>query len=459
MNIFLARKHFKKKLAKAHRLGAEGRFQESEAIYREYLRHCPDDAQVQFNTGVLVQRRATTPAEYFEAAEFYERAVCSPILDTEVKANAMNNLGLLMVKVNHVEKGMGCFHRAVLMNPSCVAAHNNLGDALRHLGNYEQAMQSYDLALELNPDSAEAAFARGMIAIMLGDYIGGWKDYERRFDVPTFPTKRWECAAPLWNREDLSGKTILLTTEQGFGDNFQFIRYAREIKRKWPTCTVIYYGSTILQKLMLCVDGVDASFDSAEADGTLAVPYDYHCPLMSLPHRFGTTPDTVPSGRYIAVPVERISIASDKRKIGIVWAGSPRHGKDAWRSIEPESFQPIIDAHPDCQFYSLQVGPRQHEVARLRGVVDMAGEIGKIGDWTATAEVLQQLDLLISVDTACVHLAGAMCVPVWMLCPSSPDFRWGLSGETTSWYPSMRIFRQPKEGDWQSVLNRINDAL
>jgi len=260
-------------------------------------------------------------------------------------------------------------------------------------------------------------------------------------------------------------KTLLLTSEQGYGDIIVMARYVSVIKSKWPTCKVWFYGQTLIHGLMLGA-GCDEVFDCIHepsgmvslADGPLKT-YDYHCPLMSLPHRFGTTPDTVPAGRYIAVPIERISIASEQRRIGIVWAGSPRHGKDAWRSIEPESFQPIIDAHPDFKFYSLQVGPRQHEVSRLRGVVDMAGEIGKIGDWTATAEVLQQLDLLISVDTACVHLAGALGVPVWMLCPSSPDFRWGLSGETTPWYPSMRIFRQPKEGDWKSVLNRINDAL
>ncbi len=144
------------------------------------------------------------------------------------------------------------------------------------------------------------------------------------------------------------------------------------------------------------------------------------------------------------------------KKIGLVFAGSPRHGKDAWRSIEPEAFQPLIDSHPECTFYSLQCGPRADECSRIRNVIDLAPTIT---DWTDTAQAILQLDLVISVDTAVVHLAGALGKPVWMLTPFSPDFRWMLTREDSAWYPHLKLFRQEKTGDWSPVLERINASL
>jgi len=449
----------------AQQLADKGQFTGAEVLWKYCLAQGHESPKVVFNVGRMVQAQATTSCRKAEAAGWYERLICDPSASLEDKSDALQNLGCLMHQSLRPDKACIAFNLALQIDPENEVARRNLAVALEQCGRWEECDAEYVAILKKDWNDAGAHFSRGMIALLLGDYMRGWAEYEWRFKVDTFPTKPFETQAQCWHGEDLDGKTITITHEQGFGDCIMGIRYAREIKRRWPNATVWWYGHSALRQLMKCADGVDEAFDAADEQGRMLrgetpIPYHFHCPVLSLPHRFVTTPDTVPAGRYIAVPNDRITLGDNsKKRIGIVWAGSPRHGKDAWRSIPPESFQPIVDAHPDCQFYSLQVGPRQHEVLRLNRVVYAAAEIVRIGDWTATAEVLQQLDLLISVDTACVHLAGAMGVPVWMLCPSSPDFRWGLSGETTPWYDSMRIFRQPKEGDWQSVLNRVNESL
>ena len=157
---------------------------------------------------------------------------------------------------------------------------------------------------------------------------------------------------------------------------------------------------------------------------------------------------------------ERFSLQTSnllRKRIGIVWAGSPAHGKDKARSIPAEAFQAMIDANPSHDFYSLQAGPKQPEIQKLRG---LKGDLSQsIKDWTTTAQILSCIDLLISVDTACVHLAGALGRPVWMLTPYSPDWRWLLSRTDSPWYPRLRLFRQPAIDDWQTPITQISDAL
>ncbi len=183
---------------------------------------------------------------------------------------------------------------------------------------------------------------------------------------------------------------------------------------------------------------------------------------MSLPHLLGTTLENVPSGvPYIADsdwPKIEVPPATGKR-IAIVWAGSPRHGKDLARSMTPEDFQPIVDSRPDFQFYSLQLGPREGEFSRLRNVTDLAPIVGVTKDWTGTAQALQQIDLLICVDTGTLHLAGALARPAWAFIPRAADWRWMTSGESSPWYPTLKLFRQEKAGEWQNPITRVVEAL
>lgn len=484
MNHAEARLKHKEELLRAHNLGEQGKYDEAEKIYLRYIEEYPFDAQVLFNLGVLVQRRADNPAEREEAGRFYQRCVESPDCETFIKSNAMNNLGLIMGKINETDKAGICFGMALKINPGNNAARINFADILRHNGDYETADREFAEVLKLDPDSAPAKFSAGMIALLLGDMKRGFELYESRFDVDSFPTKRYISKKPLWDvipikvtsggyttthftLPDLNGKTILITSEQGLGDDLMFIRYASELKKRWPDCRVWFGGGPLMANIFKGVDGLDF-FTPIKPSEQL---YDYHCPSMSLPHRFGTTPETIPNEPYISPvagwkkwefePDYDIDAFGDgeliEKKIGICFAGSPRHGKDAFRSLAPEAFQSMIDAHAGRhQFYSLQVGPKADEAERLKNVIDLAPTIT---DFTDTAQAILQLDLIVTVDTALGHLCGALGKPCFVLLPKSPDWRWMLTREDTPWYPKHKLFRQENVGDWAPVLKRISEEL
>lgn len=442
-----SRNHFRKKLKRAEEAQNEGRLEEAEAVYTDYLKSAPDDPDVCFNMGVLCQTRGGHKA-INEAAEWYHRTITAKTVDCMLKSDAMNNLGILMERADRPDKAQLCYFYALQFHPENSAARLNYANGLRFLGDYDEADHQYAEVLKLDPDSPELALNAGMLALLLGDLKRGFELYERRFEVKEFPTKPFISDRPLWRGEDLAGKTILITEEQGFGDTFQFIRYARELKRLGAT--VWFYGNSLLMEIMQHVDGIDRAFDRTDVED-----FDYHCSTMSIPNRLNTTLETIPADAPYITPANHKK-SGVKRRIGIIWAGSPKHGKDQWRSVEPEAFQPIIDSQPDTEFVSLQVGPRAHECTRLRGVTDIAPNVT---GWMDTAKVIATLDLIICVDTGCAHLAGAMGVPVWLLIPHSPDFRWLLEREDSPWYPHARLFRQPASDDWQTPINRIISDL
>ena len=211
-----------------------------------------------------------------------------------------------------------------------------------------------------------------------------------------------------------------------------------------------------MHALLSGVYGVDRAVFNPE-DG-----FDYTCPVMDLPFCTGMKSEAdIPPAQCIRTmpdwPPWSLNVGNVLRKrVALVWAGSPTHGKDRARSIPAKLYQPLIDAHPECDFYSLQCGPAQPEIAGLTGVKDLAPDVR---NWTDTAQMLTCMDLLVSVDTACVHLAGAVGTPCYMLCPNSPDFRWQLQREDSPWYPKLRLFRQPTKDDWETPIIKITEAL
>lgn len=453
-------KGFQEKLHRANRACDCKRFSEAENLYRACLQLSPKNVQIMWNLGVLVQRRSDNPAERKEAMDFYHDVIKHSNGDVKKASAAFTNMGVIMGKINKIEEAEICFGLARQMDPENHAAIINFADVLRHNGKYSEANAEFLEVLRLDPNSAPAKFSAGMIALMLGQFDRGWELYESRFDVDSFPTKRYESKKPLWTGEDLSGKTILISSEQGMGDDIMFARYFRELKKRWPTCKTIFGGGPLMKNLFAGVEGLDEFSVIHPPEES----YDCHCPMMSLPHRFGTTLETIPddapyiqsSDAWATYWFARKTPEWEKKRVGLCWRGSPRHGKDAFRSIEPELFQPLIDSHPEHQFYSLQVGPKADEVSRLKNVIDLAPTIT---DWSDTAQALLQLDLLISVDTALVHLAGALGQACWMLTPLSPDWRWMLERTASPWYPRMILFRQEKTGDWAGVIERISKLL
>jgi len=446
------RKHHQKKLERAERLQKERRFEEAEKIWREYLAVNPLDPEVCFNMGVLSQTKANTKESRNEAVEWYHRAIICPSIDLPLKSDAMNNIGILMEKVDRPDKAQQCYFFALQFFPDNVAARLNYANGLRFSGEYEEADKQYQEVMKATPDSPELNMNAGMLALLLGDLERGFRLYERRFEVKEFPTKAFQSERPKWSGEELQGKTILIVAEQGFGDAFHFIRYAKPLKALGAR--VLFFGHEALIEVIKCADGVDDAFAVSDSE-----PFDFWISLMSLPHMFGTTLETIPSCNAYIYPPTGETLDRPHSVLcmaGIVWAGSPRHGKDAWRSIPPESFQTLINSRDDTQFYSFQCGPRAHEVQSLSDIIDLSP---RITTWMQTAQLLKEMDFVITVDTAVAHLAGALGVPAWILIPYSPDFRWLLGRTDSPWYPNARLFRQPKQDDWQTPINEIIKEL
>ena len=450
-----ARKKNRKKLEQAEKFSRADDRSGAEKIWRAHLKDAPEDADVLFNVGVCIQRRAVDSAERHESATFFNRVVSSPEATMERKADSLNNLGLLMESIGESEKAMVAYGFALKMWPDHRAARVNLGDSHRHFGNFHQADEEFRVVLSQDEASPEAHFCAGMIALLLGDYKRGWEEYRWRVQVPNYQTKPFITDKPKWQGEPLDAKTIILTEEQGFGDSFQFLRYARWFKSQGAR--VVFRAQPALHRIAEGFDGID---EICHLDHEPA--FDFHLPLMDAPHYAETTLATIPTAHCLRVMPrwERFSLQTSnllRKRIAIVWAGSPAHGKDKARSIPAEAFQQIIDANPSHDFYSLQAGPKQPEIQKLSG---LKGDLSQsIKDWTTTAQILSCIDLLISVDTACVHLAGALGRPVWMLTPYSPDWRWLLARTDSPWYPRIRLFRQPAIDDWQTPLTQISNAL
>jgi hypothetical protein len=397
-----------------------------------------------------------------EAVEFYARAMESPESDAATKADALNNHGLIMGKLGYPEKAKIAFHFALQLNPQHRAARVNFADILVFEGEYDEADRQFFEIINSDPNSAGAQFSRSMILLTMGEIRRGFREYRSRFAVRTFPSKMLQTGRPMWEGESLDGKTLCVTMEQGWGDALMFCRYFDLIKKNWPTCRTLFAVSDSMHLVLSGCKGLDQCVPDhlTPEFAALNPPLDYHIPLMHLPDVFKTDIDTIPANVPYIVPQDswkRLPLEpTEKRKVGLVWAGSPTHGKDKWRSMATAQFQRIIDSAPDCQFYSLQCGPRAHEVQQLTGCVDLAQYIA---EWTQTADALMQLDLLISVDTAVAHLAGALAVPVWIFIPSSPDFRWMLTRTDSPWYPTARLFRQPVKNDWDTPIEQVIQQL
>lgn len=442
---------------------------EANRLYLQYLKFVPDDPKVLFNMGTMRMRRASNESNpalknqiASESLNYFMGVLGSPHPDFETKAHAANNAGLVVANLGQPEKAKQLFDGAQFYLPGYRAPRVNGADVLIFQGEYEKADRILSDIIASDLELAGPQFCRGLIALAHGDFRRGWLDYRARFYMRSFKSKMVETDRPLWDGEDLAGKTLLISTEQGWGDAIQFIRYADVVKAAHPQSRIVFAIDGSMHSLLRGVRGLDAVVPDHLTDEfkALALEFDYHVPLMHLPDICGTTLETIPAQcPYIHPQEDWINLPlnpTDKKKIGIVWAGSPIHGKDRFRSMLPSQFQRFIDAAPHCQFYSLQCGPRAHEAESLRNCIDLAP---LIHEWTQTATAIQQMDLVVCVDTAVAHLAGALGVPAWILLPSSPDFRWMLGRSDSPWYPCARLFRQSLRNDWESVIEQVREEL
>jgi hypothetical protein len=388
-----------------------------------------------------------------EASGWYSRA----ITERRDFADAHNNLGATLVKLDRATEAEALHRRAISLKPDFADAHYNLGVALHDQGRFDEALASYDEAARLNPELVDARWNRAFLLLTMGRYAEGWREHEWRWRRKQQPPRSFP--QPLWRGEPASGRTILLHNEQGTGDTLQFMRYAPLVAA--GGARVLLQVQRPLQRLVR--GSVDRAIEVL-GEGDVLPPFDLHSPLLSLPLACATSLDAIPATvPYVAVDPaiaarwrERIGPDGGPR-VGLVWAGNPQHKNDRNRSIALERLLPLIGA-VEARWFSLQVGERAGDLARLAPdrVTSLADQLT---DFAETAGAIDNLDLVITVDTAVAHLAGALGKPVWILLPAVPDWRWLLERGDSPWYPTARLFRQPARGDWDSVVAALHEAF
>jgi tetratricopeptide (TPR) repeat protein len=380
-------------------------------------------------------------------------------------AEAVNMHGILLHKEGRFQEAITAFEQAeALGHPS---AASNRGNSLLDLGRMDEALRAHELAVEREPEGAGALYNLSLTRLRMGDWKRGWPAYEARWRFREVHRTPPRFRQPRWQGQPLDGCRVLLHAEQGLGDSIQFCRYA--------TLVAARGGRPILQvqepveRLLGSLPAARAGLVEIAPLGAEEPAFDLECPLMSLPAVFGTTVETVPwPGAYLGVPP---LAAAEKRmlfpcvrqdgpnlRVGLAWAGNPRYKGDRQRSMQLATLLPLLRTR-GVTFISLQKGPAAAQLAALPGNVFLWDGSSRDRDLAETAALVAGLDLVISSDTSIAHLAGAMGKPVWIILPHLADWRWMEQTETTPWYPTARLLRQSKPGDWDGVVERVIEEL
>jgi tetratricopeptide (TPR) repeat protein len=459
-------------------LQAQGKLDEAAASYRQALAIRPDIPETQNNLGNALREQGRLE----DAVACYHAAIAL----RPGFAEAHNGLGVALQKLWRPDEASACYRRAIDLRPDYSEAHNNLGTALQEQGQPDEAVASIRRALVLRPDFAEAhsslgtalqeqrrldeaiaCFRRaialnpdypdahtnlGMALLAQGDWTAGWQEYEWRWKTSDFVKTGRAFGQPLWRGEAADGRTVLIHAEQGFGDTLQFCRYLPLVAARG--LRVIVEAPGPLVRLLRSMPGVERVVQPGEA----LPDFDLHCPLLSLPLALGTTLATVPAAvPYLQVDPAQAAVwqariaglARSGPRIGLVWAGSPGKVADVRRSLPPERLAPLFGL-AGLHFFSLQKdGPA------APGRFPLTDCMKEMTDFADTAALVVNLDLVISVDTAVAHLAGALGRPVWVLDRYDPCWRWLAGRRDSPWYPTLRIYRQPQPGDWEPVLAQV----
>lgn len=446
-------------------LEALGEWDSAVASYDRAIAIDPRHAVAFYNRGAALKELN----RLHEALVSYDNAIAlNPTL-----AEAHASRGVVQKDLNQYDAAVASFDRAIALNESLAEAYCNKGNALASLGQVDAAIANYDNAIALRENFPGAHFARATTLLLAGDFARGWGAYESRWQQgsgigvlgkKSFPTPPWLGEA------SIAGHTILLYAEQGQGDTLQFCRYATLVANLGAR--VILEVPRALKTLLASLEGVS----QVVADGEVLPSVDHHCPLMSLPLAFKTTLSSIPAPqRYLHAPVERVRFWREKvgceksrLKVGLVWSGGSRPDQPAaWPALHRRNI-PLGEfaclRHPDIDFFSLQLGqPAAADLARLEaahwGGPAVIDHTNFLMDFADTAGLIDNLDLVITVDTSTAHLAGALGKPVWILNRFDTCWRWLLEREDSPWYPTARLYRQNSPGDWNPVVQRIRSDL
>ena len=371
--------------------------------------------------------------------------------------------GGVLLSLNRFDEALASFERAIVLRPDCVNAHIYRGETLKDLKRFDEALASHERAIALDPESADAHWSKSTLKLLMGDYAQGWQLQEWRWRSRYLEKFRRDFKQPLWLGEaPLAGKTLLIHAEGGLGDVIQKVRYvpmAQELGAK-----VVLEVPAMLLRLMSSLAGEA----SVVARGDPLPAFDVHCPTMSLPLAFQTAVTTIPSripylyadGDKARAWRRRLGVKARPR-VGLAWSGIARRDIDLnsarKRSIPLRLLVPLLDL--PLEFHSLQKHLRADNIAALAGLPQIHQHQDELDDFSDTAALVSEMDLVISIDTSVAHLAGAMGQAAWILLPFASDYRWSIQGPRTAWYPTAILFRQAVRGDWTGVISQITDRL
>ena len=428
-----------------------GRVAEAAVSYQHAIAILPDYVDALFNlAGMLELLRRSD-----EALAAIDRCLAL----TPSHYRAWNNRGNILQKLGRYADAMASYDRVFTINPDYGEAHYNKGNALLELARIPEASEYYQKAVALNTVHPDIRFNEGLARLLLGDLRHGFKRYEGRFQKTEQAPEIRKFKQRRWTGFDIAGKRILLHDEQGLGDAIHFARYVPLVAQRGAE--VILEVQAPLKALLASAKGVSRIYER----GQRLPAFDVHQYLLSLGAVFETELDSVPAEvPYIAAPADRIEKwrqrlpAKQGLRVGVVWSGNPAFAGDAGRSIGLLRLAPLLSV-PGVQFVGLHRELRSEDAALLQRFPELIHFGAELADLADTAALVGELDLVVGSDTAVIHLAGALAKPVWLLTKFSPDWRWLLDREDNPWYPTAKLYRQPRLGDWDSVVQRVRQDL
>lgn len=429
----------------------EGRLDPAMRAYRLVIAQAPDAFEAHKLLGVALRAKG----QFRDAVKSLEKAAALAGHNQDVRYNFAN---ALFSDGDNLRAAQN-YELSARMLPGHAESWCGLGRARKFLNDLDGAVAAFDKAIQLNPANDCYPFERGLARLMLGDYVNGWVDYETRWNQPHLIPHRHALPAPIWQGQPIPGQRLLVLAEQGLGDTLQFARFIPELAAR--QIHVILGVQPPVHSLMARIPGVGTMYQSE----TQLPPFHCWCMMMSLPLLLGTTLQTLPAPRQIlsADPArlaewgERLGPKRGLR-VGLVWAGRPTYADDYRRSPRLEPLKPLFKM-TDVEFHALQMGDGREDLDHWDKPANFIDHGPHIRDMDDTAAIMSHLDLVISSCTAPAHLAGALGRPLWMMLHASNDWRWLRERTDSPWYPSARLFRQKRLGDWDQVVAEMSVEL
>jgi len=433
----------------------QNRYIQAISVFELALKQDLEDVQTLCNLGASYNKAK----RYIDAQKVLEKAITIDINSS----GAYVNLGNVYNKLNRHMDALACHNEALKHDSNSASNWANIAITYKHLEQYEKAISSFDRALSIDKNFVNAHFDLATTHLLLGYYEKGFSEYEWRFKKPQMQAllndHSYIFKKPKFEKNsETKDKTLLLFSEQGFGDIIQFIRFVELLKQKYSELKLKVHCRSELKTLLENSDFIDEVVSRDEEVGE----FDYHLSIMSLPHFLEITLETLPTNTpYLKTDQKALRLYLSKKRlnIGIVWGASNTGESYDDKVFSLEWFKPLMESD-NIKLYSLQVGEDAKEIEMLGYSEDMIVDLqDNLSDFEITASVVEELDLVISSDTSVAHLCGALGVEVWVLLQKGADWRWGLESQTTPWYESTRLFRQSKKGDWESVFKDVTKAL